>query len=134
MRIYILTTLSYIVPSMILGLVWHLVIFVDLYHRLEIYNRPEPIIPLGFASMIVQGIVMAYLYPFYAKGSSTVAKALTFSLTMGVFLFSISTLANAAKINVTSITDWLLIQSAFHLIQFLVTGGLIGLVYRNNVE
>lgn len=27
------------------------------------YNRTEPIIPLGMLSMLVQGVVMAYLYP-----------------------------------------------------------------------
>lgn len=130
MRNYILTALAYIVPTMILGLVWHLVLFPDLYHRLEIYNRSEPIIPLGFASMIVQGAVIAYLYPLFARSGSSIARAVTFSLTMGIFLFSVSTLANAAKINVASIPQWLAIQSAFHLIQFLVAGVLIGLVYR----
>lgn len=53
-----------------------------------------------------------------------------FGLLMGLFLFSVSTLANAAKIEVTSMSTWLMIQTAFHAIQFIVTGAGIGLVYK----
>jgi hypothetical protein len=80
--------------------------------------------------MIVQGCIMAYLYPFYARGKSSIGKAIVFSLIIGLFLFSVSTLANAAKIHVTSMTEWLLIQTAFHVLQFFVAGVLIGLVNR----
>jgi hypothetical protein len=127
---FTLTALAYIVPTMFLGYVWHLIIFKDLYDSLSIYNRSQPIIPLGFFSMILQGLIMAYLYPFYAREKSTVGKAVVFSLLLGLFLFSVSTLANAAKIQVTSMTKWLLIQTAFHLLQFVVAGLLIGLVNR----
>lgn len=127
---FILTALSYIIPTMILGYVWHLIIFKDLYDSLAIYNRTEPIIPLGFFSMIIQGVIIAWFYPYYAKGESSTQKALLFSLLFGFFLFSISTLANAAKINITSMANWLYIQTAFHLLQFSIAGLLIGLVNR----
>lgn len=58
------------------------------------------------------------------------SKAITFSLALGLFLYSVSTLANAAKIDVTSMSKWLLIQTALHLLQFIVIGVLIGLVNR----
>jgi hypothetical protein len=131
---FTLTALAYIVPTMFLGYVWHLIIFKDLYDSLSIYNRSEPIIPLGFFSMILQGLIMAYLYPFYAREKSTVGKAVVFSLLLGLFLFSVSTLANAAKIQVTSMTQWLLIQTAFHLLQFVIAGLLIGLVNRQQQD
>lgn len=127
---FILTALAYIIPTMILGYIWHLVVFHKLYDSLGIYNREEPIILLGFFSMIIQGLIIAWLYPFYAKENSTIPNAIKFSLVLGLFLFSVSTLANAAKINVTSMTDWLLIQTVFHLLQFSVAGLFIGLVHR----
>lgn len=130
---FVLTALAYIIPTMILGYVWHLIIFNKLYDSLGIYNRKEPIIPLGFFSMIVQGIIIAWLYRFYAKENSGIAKAIIFSLILGIFLFSVSTLANAAKINVTSMSEWLFIQTAFHLLQFLVAGLFIGIVNEGNV-
>ncbi len=131
---FILTAIAYIIPSMILGMVWHFLLFKELYEQLAIYNRAEPIIPLGFTSMIIQGVILAYFYPFYSKGKSTLRTAITYSMMMGLFLFSVSTLANGAKIQVTSMQSWLLVQLAFHFIQFLVSGVLIGLVNRNHTR
>jgi hypothetical protein len=133
---YILSVLAYLIPTMILGMVWHFVLFSDLYDRLAIYNRRDPIIPLGFSSMLLQGLVIAYLYPFYAAGKESIGRAVSFSLIMGSFLFTVSTLANAAKIEVTSMSTWLGIQLLFHILQFVVVGILIGLVYqiKSNVK
>jgi hypothetical protein len=127
---FALLLLAYLIPTMILGMVWHFVWFKDLYDGLGIYNRKEPIIPLGFTSMFLQGIIMAYLYPYYAGQKHTMSRAVIFSLIMGSFLFTVSTLANAAKIEVTSMTEWFGVQAAFTLIQFAVVGVLIGLVFK----
>lgn len=129
---FILTALAYIIPTMLLGYLWHYTFFKDLYDSLDIYNRAAPIIPLGFFSMIVQGCIIAYLYPFFAKDKYSITTAIKFSLLMGLFLFSVSTLANGAKFHVTSMQNWLLIQVAFHLLQFLVAGVFIGLAQRKN--
>ena len=128
--VFVLTAIAYIVPTMIIGMLWHFILFKDLYESLGIYNRAEPIIPLGFASMIIQGAVLAYFYPMYSKGKSTVKTALLYCMMMGLFLFSVTTLANGAKINVTSMQNWLFIQLAFHSVQFITAGILIGLVNR----
>ena len=55
---------AYVAITFALGFVWHLVVFKNLYHRLAIYTRlDDPIIPLGLLSMLIQGAVLAYLYP-----------------------------------------------------------------------
>jgi hypothetical protein len=126
---FTLAALAYLVPTFILGFTWHFWFFPGVYDALGIYNRAEPIIPLGFSSMLIQGVLMAYLYPFYYRGVRPVVRGVQFGLLMGLFLFSVSTLANAAKINVTSMGTWLAVQTAFHLIQFVVAGALIGLAY-----
>ena len=128
---FTIMVLVYLVPTMILGMVWHFVWFSELYESLGIYNRKDPIIPLGFTSMFFQGVIIAYLYPYYAEPGHSILRSLKFSLIMGSFLFTVTTLANAAKIEVTSMTGWLWVQSLFTLIQFVVVGLLIGLVYRN---
>ncbi len=129
MKKFILAAAVYIVITMALGMAWHFVFFKELYDSLGIYNRAEPIIPLGFVSMIIQGLVLAYLYPLFYRGGSPIGQGVKFGLLMGVFLFSVSTLANAAKIQVASMATWLLIQTAFHGVQFLLVGAGIGLVY-----
>ena len=83
--------------------------------------------------MVIQGLVLAYLYPrFYRADGTPVGQGLKFGFLMGVFLFSVSTLANAAKIQVSSMGTWIAIQSAFHAIQFAIAGASIGLVYGRN--
>lgn len=126
---FLLAAGGYIAISVALGISWHFVFFKDLYHGLGIYNRTEPIIPLGLASMIIQGVILAYLYPFFRSTGGPIARGIKYSLMMGLFLFSVSTLANAAKIEVSSMWTWLWIQAAFHGIQFLLTGVVIGKVY-----
>jgi hypothetical protein len=128
-RKFILATLVYAIVTMIHGFTWHFNFFPEVYAQLGIYNREPPIIPLGFASMILQGVILAYLYPRFYRGGTPAVEGVKFGLIMGLFLFSVSTLANAAKIQVSSMITWLSIQAAFHLIQFTATGAGIGLVY-----
>lgn len=127
---FVLMVLAYLVPTMMLGMVWHFVWFSDLYEGLGIYNRKDPIIPLGFTSMFLQGVIIAYLYPFYAEHKHSIARSIRFSLIMGFFLFTVSTLANAAKIEVTSMINWLWVQSLFTFVQFMIVGLLLAWVYR----
>ncbi len=127
---FILLALAYIIPTMVLGMVWHFVLFEDLYESLGIYNLEEPIIPLGFTSMIIQGLILAYIFPYYSGEEKSIGASLRFNLIMGLFLFSVSTLANGAKIKVTSMQSWLLIQAAFTTIQFSISGILMWIITR----
>ena len=89
---------GYSIITLALGMVWHFVWFRDLYHQLGIYNREQPIIPLGILSMLIQGVILAYLFPFfYYKGGHPVTPGIKYGLLMGVYMYSVSTLANAAK-------------------------------------
>jgi hypothetical protein len=124
-----MATIAYSVITMLVAFPWHFVFFKDLYHSFGIYNRLEPIVPLGFLTMIIQGVVMAYIYPRYYKGGSHYKAATKFSLMMGLFLYTVSTLANAAKIEVSPMSTWIGIQFAFHLIQFAACGLAFGFIY-----
>ncbi len=129
MKKMIYATLAYAIVTMLIAAPWHFVLFKDLYHSFGIYNRLDPIVPLGFLSMLIQGIVMAYMYPRFYKGGSHYKEAMQFSLLMGVFLYSVSTIANAAKIEVSPMITWFGLQAGFHLIQFIACGFALGFVY-----
>ncbi len=129
MKKMIYATLAYAIVTMLIAAPWHFLLFKDLYHSFGIYNRLDPIVPLGFLSMVIQGIVMAYMYPRFYKGGSHYKEAMQFSLLMGVFLYSVSTIANAAKIEVSPMTAWLELQAGFHVIQFMACGFALGFVY-----
>lgn len=128
MKKLLLSTLSYAVVTMMIAAPWHFVLFKDLYHSFGIYNRVDPIVPLGFLTMLIQGAVMGAIYPRFYRGGSHYKEATKFSLLMGLFLYSVSTLANAAKIEVSPMGTWLAIQAAFHVIQFGGCGLVLGFV------
>ena len=114
---------AYVAITFALGFVWHLVVFKNLYHRLAIYTRlDDPIIPLGLLSMLIQGAVLAYLYPKIVDVHSSVFEGIRFSLLMGLFIASSAVIAEAAKQRVTSLRIWFVVESLYYLIQFLLAG------------
>lgn len=124
-----LAVLVYVVPSMLLAVPWHLMWFKQEYHDFGIYTRADPIIPLGLATMLIQGIVMAWIYPRWYRGGVPALEGIKFSLLIGLFLFSVSTVATIAKVEVTDPWRFVLLSGIFHAIQFTVTGAGIGLVF-----
>jgi len=122
--------LVYVAVTFVMGFVWHLVLFKGLYRELAIFSRiDDPIIPLGFAAMLIQGAFLAYLFPLMPHERGPVAAGLRFGLLVGVFMATSAVLAEAAKQRVTSLPTWLLVESAYYLIQFGLSGIGIGLVY-----
>lgn len=121
--------LAYFLVSFALGVSWHFVFFKDLYHALGAYNRQEPIIPLGITSMLAQGIILAYLFPYYYQGNAPIKEGLIFSWIMGLYMYTLTTINFAAKSEVSSITTWFLIQAAFHFLQFTLTGLFFGMIF-----
>ena len=121
---------AYVAIVFALGFLWHLVVFKNLYRRLVIYTRlDEPIIPLGLLSMLIQGAVLAYLYPQVVDVQGSVFQGITLSLLMGLFLASSAVIAEAAKQRVTSLWIWFVVESLYYLIQFSLTGLAISFIY-----
>lgn len=121
---------AYVAITFCLGFVWRLVLFKDLYHELAIFSRIDnPIIPLGFSAMLIQGAVLSYAYPFFPRSQNFVLNGIQFGLLMGVFIASSAVIAEAAKQNVTSLPIWLAVESAYYLLQFGLSGLAIGLIF-----
>jgi len=123
---------AYLVPTFPIAFVWHLVLFESNYHALQIY-RSDPIIPFGLASMIIQAIILSWLFPrvFADSRGSVLKNGLLFGLGAGLLSWSFTTLAVAAKHPMTSISDYVLFETAFTVLQFLIVGPLIALAHRN---
>ena len=130
-RRFVFSLLGYALLTMILGPLWHFLLFKDTYHAFGIYNRADPIIPLGFLSMWVQGAILAWLFPRWLEARAPYASGLKFALLMGLFMFSVSTLAAAAKTEVNGMGRFMIVQVAFHLIQFGGTGLILGRLHRD---
>lgn len=82
--------------------------------------------------MLIQGGILAYLFPLSPRGRGPLVDGLRFGLPVGVFMAMSAVLAEAAKQRVTSLSTWLLVESAYYLIQFGLSGIGIGLVYGNS--
>lgn len=123
--------IGYILLTFILGLVWHLVLFEQTYKDLGVYaHLDNPNFALGITSMVIQGGLLAYLFPRFHPGHNPRKEALIFSVLMGLFFGSGTVIAEVAKQNVSSLPLWFLMAGGFTLLHFTLVGLLIGWVYR----
>jgi hypothetical protein len=118
------------VPTFALGFVWHLILFERYYDALAIY-RKDIIIPFGFLSMLIQALVFAWLYDrtFSQQRGALLSRGFRYALLGAVVSWSFTTLAVAAKNIMTSVPDYLLIETAFTLVQWLMVGPLTALAF-----
>jgi hypothetical protein len=128
---YWFAVLAYVLPTFPLGYFWHLKTFATVYDRLQMY-RSEVIIPLGLASMIIQGLFLAWAYPrlFDTSAENWLTSALQFWAIFGVLAWSFIVLPVAAKYRMTSVGTFIALETAFTAIQFGIAGFLLALVYR----
>ena len=122
---------AYLIPTFPIAFVWHLVLFEQKYHALGIY-RDDPIIPFGLASMIVQAIIFSWVFPrlFGGQRGAFLRDGLLYGLGAGLLSWSFTTLAVAAKHPMSSISDYVVLETAFTVLQFAVVGPLIALAWR----
>jgi hypothetical protein len=120
--------LSYLVPTFALGFVWHLVAFEDYYAALALY-REDVIVPFGFLAMTLQALLFAWLFDsaFARESMSFGRRASHFAGFGAVLSWSFTTLAVAAKNVMTSVADYLLIETAFTIVQWSIVGPLMAL-------
>lgn len=128
---YWLAVLAYVIPTFPLGYFWHLSTFKAQYDALAIY-RADVIIPLGLASMIIQGVLFAWLYPklFSTARDQWIRSAIQFFFCFAILAWSFLVLPVAAKFEMTSVMRFVLLETAFTVIQYAVTAPLIALAWR----
>jgi len=127
---YTLAVLAYLVPTFTLRFVWHLVLFDGYYHALAIY-RPDIIIPFGFLSMLIQAAIFAWIYEkaFAQRRGTLPSRALAYGAVGAVLSWSFTTLAVAAKNVMGSVSSYLLIETAFTLVQWAMVAPLTALAW-----
>lgn len=128
---YWLAVLAYLLPTFPLGYFWHLVTFADRYHQLAMY-RDEVIIPFGLLSMIIQALLFAWAYPrlFPAHRDQWLRGALAFGMFFGLLAWSFAVLPVAAKYRMSSVPDFMLLETVFTLLQFVIVSPLVALAHR----
>ena len=87
---------AYLVPTFPIAYAWHLVWFAPSYDALGIY-RPDPIIPFGLISMLIQGVIFSLAYPrfFPDRGGLVLRQGLLYGAGLAILSWSFTTLAVA---------------------------------------
>lgn len=135
MKPYLLAVLAYVVPTFAIAFVWHLVLFEGHYHALGIY-RDDIIIPFGFLAMLIQGVLFAAIYRevFAERPASFGTRALTYGIAGAVLSWTFTTLAVAAKNVMVSVPDYLAMETAFTVLQWLVVAPLTVLAFAGRPQ
>jgi hypothetical protein len=130
-----LGALAYAVPTFALGFVWHLILFKHYYEALAIY-RNDIIIPFGFLAILIQGAVFAWIYEkgFAQRRGALLRRGLAYAAVGAVLSWSFTTIAVAAKNVMTSIPDYLVIETAFTVAQWIIVGPLTALAFAGAVR
>jgi hypothetical protein len=129
----LLGTLAYTLVTFPLAVVWHVVLFEEEYRAFG-YFEGEPNFILGLATIIIQGYVLSFLYPYVKFTGMGIARGLKYSLLIGVFFWSSHVLAFVAKQVVDSSLSFVVMESFYLLIQFGIYGVCIGKIYNKESE
>ena len=94
--------------------------------------RDEVIIPLGLASMVIQALVFAWAYPrlFPAPRVSWQRGSIGFGCIFGVMAWSFVVLPVAAKYRMTSVLEFIVLETCFTALQFALVSPLVAWAYR----
>lgn len=129
-RRFALAWLGYVLATFAGGAVWHLLFFQAKYVELQIFTRIEdPVIPLGLSAIVIQGAILAYLYPRVSRWQNPAIEGVRFGLLVGALFATSAVLAEAAKNYVASLGTWVVLEGSYYLLQFALSGLVIGLAY-----
>jgi len=123
--------IAYFILTMAWAYPWHVVWFGDLYETWGAITRAHPIMPLGIAANLIQGLVIGYLYPHFNKGhGNPIWQGIKFTLIIGLMTYTAMGFATAAKIKIEPVSDFLIYHTIFQAIQFILAGAALGWIFR----
>jgi hypothetical protein len=123
MNTVIIAALAYLIPTFVIAYTWHLRIFAPRYAALGMY-RDDVMPALGLSSMAVQAVIFGLIYQTMIAplGGSVLLKGAAYAALGFLLSWSFSTLAVAGKSRMTSVQDFVVIETAFTAVQWIVVG------------
>ena len=124
------TLAIYVAVNLTVAMIWHLVLFKDTLAAATPFARAEPIIPLGMAAMVVQGIMLIWLYPrFHLPGSRT-RSGLRFGALAGLFLATGAIWVEVGKFQFADSAAYLGLETIYEVVSFAALGLVIALRHK----
>ena len=99
-----------------------------------VYRMPDAmksVMPAGMAAMFVAMVVLAVIYAMAYQGGSGISEGARFGALIGVFAICAFVIHNYVNLNIGS--KLTIQQSIAYFVEWLVTGVVIGLIYRPTV-
>lgn len=124
-----LTVLAYVITTFAVQGTSHFVVNAEHYAAIPIM-RSQPVVAMGITSMVIQGLIFAFLFPTFNRGGSPVRNGIVFAWMIGGFLASYIVLGEAGKYSIPSIPSWVAVEASVALVQYTVFGALLGLLHR----
>jgi len=87
---------AYTLVTFPLAVAWHVVIFKEQYQVFG-YFEGEPSFAIGLLTIIIQGLVLSFLFPFVSFQGRGVVRGVKFSILIGLFFWTSHVLAFVAK-------------------------------------
>lgn len=112
-----------------LAIIWHLVLFKEKYMAFG-YFEGEPNVAVGFASMVIQGAVLATIYPMFKVRSTGFTRAFQFAGLLGLFFWTSHVLALVAKQNVPKAGTFIVMETVYLGVQFGLFALALGFIFR----
>ena len=125
----LLGTLAFIAASFAVQAVSHFSINAAHYDGIS-FMRSEPIMSLGILTMVLQGLILTYLYQFFPRTSNPMMNGLMYAWLMGIFLGSYIALVEPSKYAAPSVVEWMAVEGLASLVQFSLFGILIGFIFN----
>jgi hypothetical protein len=122
-------TAAFVVASFVVQAVSHFVVAADHFATVP-FMRTEPIMAMGVGTMLVQGLLLTWLFSRFARAETLSRDALSFALAMGAFLGMYIAVVEPAKYAVPSIGNWMAVEGLAAAVQFGLFGLGLRLVFR----
>lgn len=127
----LLSAIGYVAVVFPLAVVWHLVLFEEKYLIFG-YFTENPNIAVGFASIVIQGVVLASIYPLFHTGKTGFHRAFQFTGLIGLFFWTSHVLALVAKQDVPNTGGFIVMETGYLILQFGFYALILGLIYRTD--
>ena len=124
-----LAAAGYVVIVFPLALGWHLGLFKEQYQTFG-YFSGEPNVLAGLATVVIQGAVLASIYPLFRSGRAGFVRAFQFAGLMGLFFWTSHVLALVAKQNVPNAGAFIAMETGYLVAQFGLFALVLGFIYR----
>ena len=129
MRKMLLAAAGYVAIVFPLALGWHLGLFEEQYQAFG-YFEGEPNVLAGLAAIVIQGLVLAVIYPLFRPRSAGFVRAFQYAGLMGLFFWTSHVLALVGKQNVPNAGGFITMETAYLVVQFGLFALVLGLIYR----